>query len=103
MRLIITMTLPNDPINAMMKAGTFGPTMGRILAEIKPEAAYFTTVDGQRGGYIIVNVDDVSKVPSIAEPLFLAFNAKLDWNVAMTPEDLMKADADIAQAAKNYG
>jgi hypothetical protein len=28
---------------------------------------------------------------------------KLDWNIAMTPEDLMKADADIVQAAKNYG
>ena len=103
MRLMMTVTIPNEPCNTMMKNGTFGPTMGRILDEIKPEAAYFTTVDGQRGGYIVLNLDDVSKVPAAAEPLFQAFNAKVTWGIAMVPEDLMKADADIAQAAKIYG
>ena len=50
MRLMFKVAIPNEPCNTMMKAGTFGPTMGRILDEIKPEAAYFTTVDSQRGG-----------------------------------------------------
>jgi hypothetical protein len=83
----------------MMKAGTFGPTMGRILAVIKPEAAYFTTVDSQRGAVIVVNVDDSSGIPAVAEPLFQAFNASVDISVAMTAEDLQAADDDIAQVA----
>ena len=103
MRLIFKVAIPNEPCNSMMKAGTFGPTMGRILDEIKPEAAYFTTVDSQRGGYIVVNLDDVSQVPSVAEPLFQAFNASIEVGIAMTGEDLQKADPDIAQAAKIYG
>ena len=62
MRLMMKIAIPNEPCNSMMKAGTFGPTMGRILAAIKPEAAYFTTIDGQRGGFIVVDIDDASKV-----------------------------------------
>lgn len=103
MRLLLKVSIPIEPCNAMMKAGTFGPTMGRILGEIRPEAAYFTTVDGQRGGFIVVNVDDASKIPSIAEPLFQAFKASIEVGVAMTAEDLQTADGDIAQAAKIYG
>ena len=102
MRLMLKVSLPIEPRNSMMKAGTFRPIMGRILAAIKAEAAYLTTVDGQRAGIIVVNVDDDYKVPSIAEPLFQAFKASVDISVAMTAEDLQAADDDIAQAAKIY-
>jgi len=102
MRLMLKVSLPIEPRNSMMKAGTFRPIMGRILAAIKAEAAYLTTVDGQRAGIIVVNVDDDDKVPSIAEPLFQAFKASVDISVAMTAEDLQAADDDIAQAAKIY-
>ena len=103
MRLMLKVSLPIEPCNALMKAGTFGPTMGRILGEIRPEAAYFTTVDGQRGGIIVVNVDNTNKIPSIVEPLFQAFKASIEVSAAMTAEDLQAADDDIAQAAKIYG
>ena len=102
MRLMLKVSLPIEPRNSMMKAGTFRPIMGRILAAIKAKAAYLTTVDGQRAGIIVVNVDDDDKVPSIAEPLFQAFKASVDISVAMTAEDLQAADDDIAQAAKIY-
>jgi hypothetical protein len=32
--------------------------MQELLKEQKAEAAYFTTINGQRGCYIVVNVDD---------------------------------------------
>jgi hypothetical protein len=65
---MMKIAIPNEPCNSMMKAGTFGPTMGRILAAIKPEAAYFTTIDGQRGGFIVVDVDDAQKFPPLQSP-----------------------------------
>lgn len=43
----------------------------------KPEAAYFTEMDGRRTGIIIVDVKDPSQIPALAEPYFLAVNAEV--------------------------
>ena len=64
--------------------------MQRILEAIKPEAIYFKTHDGHRGAVVIVDLPDASKLPSLAEPWFLTFNADVDCRVAMTPADLQK-------------
>ena len=42
--------------------------MQKILAEAKPEAAYFGDRDGHRGGILVVNMENASQVPSLAEP-----------------------------------
>jgi hypothetical protein len=65
--------------------------MQEILADAKPEAAYFGDRDGRRGGIIVVNLDNASQVPSLAEPWFLGFNAQVEFSVVMTPEDLGRA------------
>jgi hypothetical protein len=85
--------------NALAKAGTLGST----IQELKPEAAYFTDIDGGRGGYIVVNMDDASQIPALAEPLFLGLEATIQVHPVMTPEDLGKAAPAIEQAAKKYG
>jgi hypothetical protein len=41
-----------------------------------------------------VDVADPTKVPAIAEPFFLTFNAEVSFHVVMTPEDLAKAGLD---------
>jgi hypothetical protein len=43
---------------------------------------------------MIVDVPDASKIPAIAEPWFLAFNATCELRIAMTPEDLGKSGMD---------
>jgi len=83
--------LPIEPFNSYVKDGSIGAKMQKIMADLKPEAAYFTAVDGHRGGTIIVNLDDASKIPSLAEPWFLNFNAQVEFHPAMTPEDLGRA------------
>ena len=40
---------------------------------------------------LIVNVSDVSRIPSFAEPFFLSFNADCRFRIVMTPDDLGKA------------
>jgi hypothetical protein len=58
-------------------------------------------MDGNRGGYLIVNLNDASEIPKYAEPWFLTFDAKIEAQVAMTPEDLAKGGLD--QLGKKWG
>ncbi len=44
-----------------------------------------------------------SQLPAIAEPFFLAFNAKITVRPAMTLQDLAKAGPSIDKAVKQYG
>jgi hypothetical protein len=33
------------------------------MEELQPEAAYFSDIEGARGGYIVVEMDDASQIP----------------------------------------
>jgi hypothetical protein len=90
MRVLLQVRLPHEPFNTAVKDGTAAAKMQRILQEQKPEAAYFTEFGGRRGGVLIVNLDNPSKIPAFAEPWFLTFNADCEFRIAMTPEDLAK-------------
>jgi hypothetical protein len=103
MRTLLRVSIPVETGNAAIKAGTLSSTIERILADLKPEAAYFLADDsGQRSGSIVFDMKDASQIPGIAEPWFLAFNAKVSLRPVMT-EDLAKAGPAIGKAAKQYG
>jgi len=68
--------------------------MHKILEAINPEAAYFTEQHGHRGATIVVNVNDASDIPRLAEPFFLVFHAEVEFRIAMLPEDLGRANLD---------
>jgi hypothetical protein len=103
MRFMITCRIPVEKGNELAKAGSLGSTIQSIMEELKPEAAYFSDIEGARGGYIVVNMDDASQIPAIAEPLFLGLGATIQVHPVMTPEDLGKATPAIEQAAQKYG
>ena len=85
-------------------AGTLGSTINSILAELKPEAAYFMADDsGNRMGAIVIDMQDSSQVPGLAEPWFLAFDAKVTFRPVMTPQDLAAAAPGIEKAVKEFG
>lgn len=91
MRMLVHAKFPNTEFNAAVKDGSIAEKIKRILDDAKPEAVYFTNYNGQRGAIMIVDLADQSKVPSLAEPWFLTFNADVEFHVAMTPEDLGRA------------
>ena len=103
MRMLMKVNIPVEAGNKAAREGTLGKTMQQILQAIRPEASYFVAENGQRCGYLIVNLENASKIPALAEPWFLAFNASVELNPVMTPEDLQKASADIESCAKVYG
>ena len=103
MRFLLKVNIPVESGNAAAKAGKLGATIQSILADLKPEAVYFTDNDGQRAGFIFLEMQDASQIPAIAEPWFLAFNARLTFTPAMNPQDLANAQSGIEQAVKTYG
>jgi hypothetical protein len=103
MRFVLKIELATEAANALAKKGTMGSTIHQIVEEQKPEAAYFTEINGRRTALLIVDLNDASKIPALAEPWFLAFNANIEFSPAMVASDLAKAGADIERAAKKYG
>jgi hypothetical protein len=104
MRMLLRISIPVEAGNAAAKAGTLGPTVEKILADLKPEAAYFFADDnGQRSGSIVFEMKDASEIPAIAEPWFQAFNARVSFRPIMNPQDLAKAGPSISKAASQYG
>jgi len=94
MRMFMQVTMPHEPFSTYVKDGSAGQKIQKILAEQKPEAAYFMEIDGHRSGVLIVNLTDVSQIPAFAEPWFLTFHGDVRLRPVMTPEDLAKAGLD---------
>jgi hypothetical protein len=92
--MLLTVTMPHEPFNTLVRKKKAGEILGRILQEIKPEAAYFTEQDGMRGAVLVIDVADPSRVPSIAEPFFLNFNADCRFRIVMNPDELGRAGLD---------
>jgi hypothetical protein len=104
MRMLLRVSIPVEAGNAAVKDGTLGTTIERILADLKPEAAYFfADDDGQRSGSVVFDMKDPSQIPGIAEPWFLAFNAKVSLRPVMTPQDLAKAGPSFGKVVKQHG
>jgi uncharacterized membrane protein len=103
MKYIMKVRMSQERGNEALSDQQFGHRMNELLTEIKAEAAYFTTINGQRGAYIIVNMNDASEMPAIAEPFFLWLNADIEWLPVMRPEDLAKAGPSIGAAVKKWG
>jgi hypothetical protein len=101
MRILMQVKFPIEPFNSYVRDGSIGAKMQKIMADLKPEAAYFTEIEGHRGGIIVVNMDHASQVPALAEPWFLTFSARVEFGVAMTPEDLGRAG--LESLGKKWG
>jgi hypothetical protein len=102
MKYIMKLRMSIDKGNEALSDPLFGKKMSELIAEIKAEAAYFTTIDGHRGGYFVLDLKDASEIPAIAEPFFLWLNAEIEFLPVMKPEDLAKAAPAIAAAVKKW-
>ena len=91
MRMLARVTVEVGKGNEAISSGNMGKVIGTFMERAKPEAAYFTEMDGKRTAVMVVNLEEPSKVPALAEPWFLQFNADVHFQVVMSGEDLKKA------------
>ena len=103
MRFLVKASFDVESGNSLARNGRLGATIQTILEELKPEAAYFLAEDGARTAFLFVDMEDASQIPAVAEPWFLAFNARVSFTPVMVAEDLMKAGPAIEGAVAKYG
>jgi len=102
MRMLMKVSIPVETGNTAAVKGSLVATIQQILADLRPEAAYFSEEDGQRTGYIFFEMKDSSQLPSIAEPWFLALSARVTVRPAMTLKDLAEGFPGMQSAVKSY-
>jgi hypothetical protein len=66
------------------------------------EAAYFVAFEGKRTSFIFLDLPDPSKIPAVAEPFFMGFDAEVEFYPAMNADDLAKGLVDAEAAAEKY-
>ena len=91
MRVLLEVHFPHAEFNEVVRDGSAGDKIARILDELKPEVVYFTEFFGQRGAVLVVNLDDPAQIPRMAEPFFLLFDADVEFHIVMTPDDLKRS------------
>ena len=91
MRFLVRAQIPTETGNKMVKNPNFLQNLEDYMKKVNTEAAYFFEAGGDRTFAFIINIDRVDMVPSIAEPLFQDFGAKVEFHPVMVLEDLKKA------------
>ena len=86
---------PNvDKGSEAIASGNMAKTIQATMELIKPEAAYFAPVRGQRTMIAVFDLDDPGQLPKITEPLF-QMGAVVEIMPAMNLEDLQRGLAAI--------
>ncbi|MFB7122802.1 hypothetical protein [Kitasatospora sp. NPDC056273] len=90
MRALLEVEIDTAASNKLISDGTMAEGVQRILAQLKPEAAYFLNRNGSRGMVMVVDVPDEASLPSIAEPFWTQLNASVDLHICMNADELME-------------
>ena len=63
MRCLLKVAIPVETGNAAISDGSLPKIIESILADMKPEAAYFAGDNGKRTGFIFFDLKDASQIP----------------------------------------
>jgi hypothetical protein len=100
---VVKLSFPVETGNAAIQDGTLASVIEGLMKDLKPEAAYFYVVDGERGGHLVINMTEASDIIAAAERLFLGLDAAIEIVPVMSAEDLQKGMASISAIAETSG
>ena len=101
MRMLMITKNPPAKFNAGVRNGNSGKALMKILEELKPEAVYFTELEGKRAAVMVIDLKDASEIPKYAEPFFLNFESEVEFHPVMSPQDLGRAG--LEELGKKWG
>ncbi|PZS25889.1 MAG: hypothetical protein DLM61_19330 [Pseudonocardiales bacterium] len=96
MRMMMKLQLDTEAASRAIADGSLPQLMQDTLERLRPEAAYFGPEDGVRTAFIVFDLEDPSRIPSISEPLFAKVRARIQMFPVMDREDLQKGLQQVA-------
>ncbi|HZU16645.1 MAG TPA: hypothetical protein VFD01_08645 [Candidatus Dormibacteraeota bacterium] len=100
MRMMMRVQIPVGRGNEAIKDGSLPRLMRETLDALKPEAAYFTTTEGQRTALIVFDMKDVAMMPKLAEPFFMRLDARVDLAPVMDAQDLERGLQQVRELTR---
>ncbi len=102
MRMMVTFSFDAEGGNDAVISGKVQEIFGKLMEDLKPEAVYAYAVGGQRGGHMIINMNDSSEVATVAERFWLGLKAHVEMTPVMNGDDLQKGLSGIDAIAKRF-
>ena len=99
MRMLMKVKIPTAAGNEAIKNGSLPEIVGKALAALKAEAAYFTSEDGMRTALIFLDMADSSDIPPAAEPFFMGLDAKITFAPVMNADEMRAGVSKAMEAA----
>jgi hypothetical protein len=95
MRVMLRAQMDTRMGNEAIKSGSLPKAMQALVERLKPEAAYFTAVEGRRCATLVFDMQDSSEIPTVAEPLFQDLGAEIEIVPVMNLDDLRRGLAAL--------
>lgn len=90
MRVMAQITIPTEQGNRAIMDGSLPAVIQQTTERWHPEAMYFTTFDGRRTAFMVLEMSDTSDMPPFSEPFFTQLNAEVNISPVMDGADLQK-------------
>ena len=88
MLLMMKFTIPVERGNMAAKDGRMEKAIESLVIATDAEAAYFTMIDGERGGYIFFEEADQAQLTQLNESLMAALDAAIEIVPVLSLDDL---------------
>ena len=102
MRTLMKVTMDVIASNKAILDGSLPKMMQATMEKLKPEASYFTAMDGCRTCFLVFDLKDPSEIPGICEPFFMNMNAKVELSPVMNADDLKKGLDSLQGMIKEF-
>jgi hypothetical protein len=97
MRMMMKAQIEVESGNLAIAEGSIEHVLDKVMGLCRPEAAYFLTEGGKRTIYAVFDMTGPEMVPQLAEPLFHALGATVDFHPVMVAAELKKGIAIWAE------
>ncbi len=97
MRTMMTIRIPIEAANRTVKDGSAKRILQSALETLRPEATYFFPAEEGRTILLFLDVKEASDLPSIGEPFFHGFDARISFTPVMNLQDFQAGLAKLAR------
>ncbi|ARZ67164.1 hypothetical protein M1P56_24235 [Streptomyces sp. HU2014] len=97
MRTLLRARMDTRAGNEAIKSGSMPGLIQELMDQLKPEAAYFTALDGGRTCLLVFDMEESSQMPAVAEKLFIDMEAEVEMHPVMNYDDLKKGLSGLSR------